>query len=132
MTLSNDYRRQFGWRAWASIFDALAPLHGQTVLDLGCGVGDLAAEFVSRGARVVGVDMNEELLHEAQLRQLANAEFLLADIHASPHLDVAVDGLWCSFTAAYFPDLPTDAKKNSQMSSCRTDGFWLRLEWSRP
>jgi ubiquinone/menaquinone biosynthesis C-methylase UbiE len=107
MGLSSEYKRQFGWRAWPTIFDALPSLRGQTVLDLGCGVGDLAAEFVARGARVIGVDMNEELLHEARSRQLSNAEFRTADLRTLPDLGIAADGLWCSFAAAYFPDLPT-------------------------
>ena len=107
MSLSSDYRRQFAWRDWPTIFDALPPLQGQTVLDLGCGVGDLAAEFVGRGARVIGFDMNEKLLRGAQSRRLPNAEFRLGDLRKSPGLDLVADGLWCSFTAAYFPDLRT-------------------------
>lgn len=107
MSLANEYKQQFRWRDWPTIFDALPPLQGQTVLDLGCGVGDLAAEFVARGARVIGVDMNEELLREARSRQLSNAEFRTADLRTLPDLGIAADGLWCSFAAAYFPDLPT-------------------------
>jgi SAM-dependent methyltransferase len=106
MSLSNKYKRQLGWRSWSSIFDALPPLHGRTILDVGCGVGDQAAEIVARGARVIGIDMNEELLREAQSRQLPNAEFRIGDLRTFPDLGVVVDGLWCSFTAAYFPDLP--------------------------
>jgi SAM-dependent methyltransferase len=64
MSLSCQYKRQFGWRDWASVLKELPPLHGQTVIDLGCGVGDLAAEFVARGARVIGCDINEEFPRE--------------------------------------------------------------------
>lgn len=106
MGLASDYERQYGWRAWPRIFGALPSLHGQTVLDLGCGVGDQAAELVARGARVIGVDMNEELLAKAKSKSLTNAEFRRGDLRAPLDLGVAVDGLWCSFTAAYFPDLP--------------------------
>lgn len=107
MSLSGEYKRQFGWRDWPAIFDALPSFQGQAVLDLGCGVGDLAAEFVNRGARVIGVDLNEELLGEARSRQLSNAEFRMGDLRTSLDLGITADGLWCSFTAAYFPDLPT-------------------------
>ncbi len=107
MSLASDYKRQFAWRDWPTVLDALPPVRGQTVLDLGCGVGDVAAEFVARGARVIGVDMNQELLREARARQLANAEFRMGDLRTCPDLGVAADGLWCSFTAAYFPDLPS-------------------------
>jgi trans-aconitate methyltransferase len=93
MSLSTDYKRQYSWRPWLKIFDALPPLRGQTVLDLGCGVGNQAAELVARGARVIGVDMNEELLREAQSRQLPNAEFRRGDLRTSLDLGVAADGL---------------------------------------
>jgi SAM-dependent methyltransferase len=105
MSLSSEYKRQFGWRDWATIFSALPRLRGQTVLDLGCGVGDQAAELVARGARVIGIEMNEELLREAQARRLPNAEFRRGDLRVPGDLGPVADGLWCSFTAAYFPDL---------------------------
>lgn len=107
MGLASEYKKQFEWRDWPTVFDALPPLDGQTVLDLGCGVGDLSAEFVTRGARVIGVDMNEELLREARSRQLRTAEFRTADLRTLPALGLLADGIWCSFAAAYFPDLPT-------------------------
>jgi SAM-dependent methyltransferase len=84
---------------------ALPRIEGQTVLDLGCGVGDLAAALSARGARVIGVDANEELLATARARQLATAEFVLADLRSLPDLATRADGVWCSFGAAYFVDL---------------------------
>ncbi len=107
MSISSEYKRQFGWRDWPAVFDALPSLQGQTVLDLGCGVGDLAAELAARGARVIGVDGNAELVREARSRQLSNAEFRTYDLRTLPDLGIAADGIWCSFTAAYFPDLST-------------------------
>jgi SAM-dependent methyltransferase len=107
MSLSSEYKRQFGWRDWTSVLNALPALHGQTVFDLGCGVGDLAAELIARGARVIGYDTNEELLREARARPLQNAEFRAVDLRSPVDLGVTADGLWCSFTAAYFTDLLT-------------------------
>lgn len=105
MSLTNDYKRQLAWRAWPAIFDALPPLSGQTILDLGCGPGDQAVELVARGAYVIGVDLNAELLREAKSRRLAGAEFRMADLRNLPELGVMADGLWSSFTAAYLPNL---------------------------
>jgi SAM-dependent methyltransferase len=105
MSLAADYKKQFAWRDWPSIFEALPLLQGKTILDLGCAVGDQAAEFVDRGAHIIGIDINEELLQEARSRRLPNAEFRNCDLRQLPELDVLADGLWCSFAAAYFPDL---------------------------
>ncbi len=106
MSLSSEYKRQFAWRDWSTALGALPSVRGQLVLDLGCGVGDQAAELVARGAHVIGIDINEELLREAWSRSLENAEFRLHDLRALPELGVLADGMWCSFAAAYFPDLP--------------------------
>lgn len=105
MTLAAEYRRQLAWRSWSNVLDALPPLRGRAVLDLGCGVGDVAAKLVARGAHVIGVDLQEELLAEARTRSLREATFVHADLHALPELPTA-DGVWASFVAAYFPDLP--------------------------
>lgn len=106
MNLSSEYRQQFAWRAWPQIFDALPPVRGQVVLDLGCAVGDQAAEFAARGARVIGVDIDQKLIEAARSRRLANTDFRQLDLRTLPDLEVVADGLWCSFGAAYFPELP--------------------------
>ncbi len=105
MSLASDYRRQFQWRDWQTILDALPRLQGQTVIDLGCGVGDLTSELAARGANVVGVDTNEELLQHARSRQISNAEFRAVELRGAVELGIAADGIWCSFTAAYFVEL---------------------------
>lgn len=105
MALADEYRRQFAWRSWSRILDALPPVEGKRVLDLGCGPGDQAAEFIARGASVVGIDLNEELLREARARSLPKAEFRIGDLRALSDMGDRFDGIWCSFAAAYFPNL---------------------------
>jgi SAM-dependent methyltransferase len=106
VSLVDEYQRQLSWRDWSTAFAELPLQPGQLVLDLGCSVGDQAAELVARGARVIGVDGNEALLAAARARALANAEFRRYDLAALPDLGISADGLWCSFVAAYFPALP--------------------------
>jgi ubiquinone/menaquinone biosynthesis C-methylase UbiE len=107
MSLASEYAQQRAWRDWPTVLEALPSLKGQTVFDLGCGRGDLAATLVERGAHVVGFDTNEELLAAASSRQLLNAEFRKSDLRSFGDPGLLADGLWCSFTAAYFPDLTT-------------------------
>jgi SAM-dependent methyltransferase len=123
MTLAAEYRRQLSWRSWATVLDTLPPLRGRMVLDLGCGVGDVAAELVARGAKVTGVDLQEELLAEARARGLREASFVRADLHALPELPPA-DGVWGGFVAAYFPELP--AALAGWTRSLRAGG-WIAL-----
>jgi SAM-dependent methyltransferase len=106
MNLASEYSRQFGWRDWATVLDVLPSLANQTVLDLGCAVGDQAAVMAERGAHVIGVDSDADLLREAQAKHIPNARFLNTDLRL-PFETEAVDGIWCSFAAAYFPALPS-------------------------
>ena len=82
--LIDEYRRQFAWRDWDRVLDALPDLRGQTVLDLGCGVGDLAASLAARGAKVIGFDLNEELLRAARSRQLVDVVGSGKSVHSIP------------------------------------------------
>ncbi len=51
------------------------PIHGRTILDVGCGTGRYALEFARRGARrVVGIDIAEKML--AVCEQRAREEHL--------------------------------------------------------
>ncbi|MEZ5962777.1 MAG: methyltransferase domain-containing protein [Planctomycetota bacterium] len=127
MGLADDYRRQFAWRDWPRALALLPDVSGHTVLDLGCGVGDLAAELVRRGARVRGFDGNDELLAAARGRHLDHAEFHRADLRALPAdliAAAAADGIWCSFAAAYFCDL---APVLRHWLSALRPGGWIAL-----
>ena len=102
VTLIEDYARQHRWRAWPIIFDALPITVGQLVLDLGCGIGDVSSELSKLGARVIGVDGNEEVVEHARARGIENAEFRVAELRSFADATLQVDGIWSSFTAAYF------------------------------
>jgi hypothetical protein len=63
--------------------------------------------MVCRGtvARVAGNDSNEELPSVARQRGIRGAEFHFHDFGAMLDLDLAADGIWCSFARACFPNL---------------------------
>jgi len=109
MSLADEYERQFAWRDWPTMVSALPTLDDQLILDLGCGVGMQARALAERGARVIAVDGNEELLAAARARHAdVGIEFLRADLRALPTLPTlptVVDGIWGSFCAAYFVEL---------------------------
>lgn len=127
MTLADEYRRQFAWRPWPAILECLPELRDRRIVDLGCGPGDLAAELAARGARVLAIDAHDELLQAARDRRVTRVELLHADLRALDELPgpaAPVDGLWCSFAAAYFPDL---ASRLAVWRRWLAPGGWLAL-----
>jgi SAM-dependent methyltransferase len=64
-------------------------LEGRTVLDVGCGPGDLAARLLERQvafARYIGVDAVGEMIEAARGRGLERCEFVCGDAVADPAL----------------------------------------------
>ena len=105
-TLSEQYKMQWRWRDWEVLFGLLPSLEGKTVYDIGCAIGDHSECLAERGARVIGLDGNAELLEVARAREIKNARFEQVDLS---NFDFAAadtaDGVWTSFVAAYFTDL---------------------------
>jgi SAM-dependent methyltransferase len=50
----------------------LPDLHGQPVLDLGCGTGFCSRSLAERGAKVTGVDLSERMLAHARRQEAAH------------------------------------------------------------
>jgi SAM-dependent methyltransferase len=110
MTLVDEYRKQFTWRNWNRALSQCPITSGQYVLDLGCGPGDISAALFARGASVTGVDGNPELLLAAE-EHYPQCTFERQDLNALNLGSRMYDGLWCSFTAAYFTDFETTFSK---------------------
>jgi ubiquinone/menaquinone biosynthesis C-methylase UbiE len=70
---------------------------GETVLDVGCGLGDDTLELarlVGGGGRVVGVDVSQSMIDAARDRAAAqhvSAEFEVCDSQALPFVDASFD-----------------------------------------
>lgn len=58
------YDQSFGFVAdfGAGLVDLLAPGAGERIIDLGCGIGQLTADIAARGAEVIGIDADPEMI----------------------------------------------------------------------
>jgi SAM-dependent methyltransferase len=103
MSISRIYSNQYRWRRWSGIYPALGDVSGTLVLDLGCGIGDQARDLSMLGAQVLGIDANQDMIDHANQRGVAGARFLCDDVRNLKAHALKADGVWASFTAAYFP-----------------------------
>jgi len=71
-------RHSYVFQYGQAVLDLLAPQKGETILDLGCGSGQLTAAIADPGASVVGLDSSPEMLAEARAHYPA-IEFRLGD-----------------------------------------------------
>jgi ubiquinone/menaquinone biosynthesis C-methylase UbiE len=91
----SDTRRRF---ALANV----AP--GDRVLDLGCGTGDLAADLVRAGARVIAVDVARAALDRARTRHPELDLGLIALDGPLPFADGDFDAVWSSEVIEHVAD----------------------------
>jgi SAM-dependent methyltransferase len=122
--LSAQYERADRWRHWDEALTCIPLQAGQRILDLGCGVGQVAARFHRLGAQVIGVDGNEELLTAARTRY-PEVRFEKLDLgELTPASFGQVDGVWASFVAAYLSNLESAV---ARWSDCVVPGGWVAL-----
>lgn len=84
---TTTYDRDFAFVSayGAELLDWLRAESGESVLDLGCGTGELAARIAETGATVIGIDSDPAMIEAARTR-LPEADLRVADGH-----DFAVD-----------------------------------------
>ena len=91
----------------ALIAGFLAPLEGQTVLDVGTGTGRAAIALARRGAVVTGVDASAEMLAVARRRAgeaNVHVTFTHGDAHRLHVPDQAFDAVVCLRVLMHTPD----------------------------
>jgi SAM-dependent methyltransferase len=85
------------------LLDAAGVAAGTRVLDVGCGLGDLAAAAVARGAAATGTDLAEGML-EAARRRHPGLELVHADGEDLPFEDGSFDATLSAFVINHLPD----------------------------
>ena len=61
-----DKKHSFVSQYGEDLLGSLAPQQGETILDLGCGTGDLANKLHQIGVNIVGIDKSENMIQQAQ------------------------------------------------------------------
>lgn len=97
------YRENRHWRLFPKeyMFKVLGGLNGKTVLDFGCGEGELTTQLAKFGAFVTGVDISPELIQIARNRSQLDGvsdrvQFHVGDVLESPPHAEYFDILICN------------------------------------
>jgi len=131
-------RRQDNWRGWGGayhqrltrIYQFLVP-PGQSVLEVGCGKGDLLAAL--QPSRGVGVDFSEEMIRRAAASH-PGLQFVYADAHDLTSVDGTFDAIILADTVNDLWDVQAVLEQLVRLSTSRTRiilNFYSRL-WELP
>ena len=117
-------------RSWRhKTISALGLEPGQTVLDLGCGTGDLSQAAIDVGATVVGVDLSQEMLVRAR-RRMPGLRLIRGKGEALPLADQSVDAVVSGFALRNFESIPAVLRECARV--LREDGRIAILEVDVP
>ena len=86
----------------------------QTVLDLACGTGSLSVLLAQRGYRVIGADLSEDMLAEAEQKAQAlsdNRPFFICHPMQRLRLAEPVDAVICALDSLNYLTRPDDSRK---------------------
>ena len=99
----SNISRQHGADPWLDPFLGAMRAAGATVLELGCGVGEDAAELTAQGVRVFAFDVIRKPIGRA-VAHAPNAHFFVADMQSPlPVRSAAVESVVASLSIHYFP-----------------------------
>ncbi|SEO95163.1 trans-aconitate 2-methyltransferase [Paenibacillus sp. OV219] len=83
-----DFVSEFG----KGVIEVLSPNNGESILDLGCGTGDLAVEISKTGANVMGMDLSTQMIGSAK-EKYPEINFFVGDAE-NFNLDEQVDAVF--------------------------------------
>ncbi|MBI4158597.1 MAG: class I SAM-dependent methyltransferase [Candidatus Yanofskybacteria bacterium] len=75
---------------------------GNLVLDVGCGAGIKSKYLITKGLKVVGIDLSEEMIEIAKT-EVPDGKFLIADINLSLEFKEKFDGIFAQAVLLHIP-----------------------------
>jgi SAM-dependent methyltransferase len=85
-----DYKPHNAYYDRPNTLSLLPDVSNKKILDAGCGPGKYAEILIARGAQVIGIDLSENMIEEAILRNHGKGSFRIHDI--TTPLDFLKDG----------------------------------------
>jgi demethylmenaquinone methyltransferase / 2-methoxy-6-polyprenyl-1,4-benzoquinol methylase len=131
----NDLQSLGLHRRWKRQLGSLAAVReGDAALDVCCGTGDIARELARRGARVTGLDFNEQMLKVATARPAGDApqsiRYVRGDAMKLPFPDAAFDIVTVGYGLRNLADW--EAGLSEMVRVARPGARLLALDFGKP
>ena len=127
-----DYFSRFMESSAVEFLDRLTVDPGASLLDVGCGSGQLGLIAARRGAKVTGVDIATNSIQAARGRAVSeglNARFDEGDAEALPYADASFDVVASIYGAMFAPRPERVAAELLRV--CRPGGTIAMANWTR-
>lgn len=117
-------------QAVTPILNSLGSLQDLPILELASGTGYLAAQAVTQGATITGIDISPKMVEIAQQRVPVGATFLLGDASDLPFEAEQFDAVVCSFGFPHFADPQKALQEIARV--LKPDGVLTFSIWPEP
>ena len=129
LNLFQEYEKQQEWRDWARFIEVLPLTANDTVIDLGCSVGNVSRIFSRQVKHVVGIDINDEFISFCDSRKTTNETFIMSDFLSLDYGEIQrnfgeINGIWASYSLSYLSD---PVSYLTSLYSVLSDGGWIAL-----
>src|SRR3989344_3605511 len=125
----NDHQTDDWWVSGTDKFIELIKPRG-LVLDVGCGGGTKSKYLISRGLKVVGIDISENMINIAKT-EVPEGKFIVMDLTEVGDLEDMFDGIFSYFTVEelekYFKDLKLEIVFVKNSPSKNGDRAWIKI-----
>lgn len=88
---------------YREILEKTMALKPDTVLDLGCGNGNILVQLAQTGSRLYGLDLSSNMIAEAERRLGGRASLTVGDAQLLPYGDESFDLVICNASFHHYP-----------------------------
>jgi ubiquinone/menaquinone biosynthesis C-methylase UbiE len=102
-SMAERYEDSLAGKHAAKLYQAVEELNPSSLLDLGCGKGNLLTLLNSRERRLAGADLSPEMLKLARARLDDSVDLKLADSETLPWGSGGFDAITCTDSFHHYP-----------------------------